>query len=91
VLHPGRRAPERGGAVNQAWRLQEREADQFAAELLMPEHLVRAAVLEHGGDLERLADRFDVSRKAMQTRLRWLGIAGHHTDQAGGVHRRSSR
>ncbi len=50
VLHPGRLAPERGGAVNEAWRLQEREADQFAAELLMPEALVHEAVLELGGD-----------------------------------------
>ena len=48
VLHPGRLAPERGGAVNEAWQLQEREADQFAAELLMPEGLVREAVVEVG-------------------------------------------
>ena len=87
VLHPARLAPERGGAVNEALRLQEREADQFAAELLMPEDLVRAAVLEHGGDVSRLADRFDVSRQAMQTRLRWLGIAGHHADRGAGVRR----
>ena len=90
VLHPGRLAPERGGAVNEAWRLQEREADQFAAELLMPEDLVRAAVVEHGGDVSRLADRFDVSRQAMQTRLRWLGIAGQRVDHAAGVRRRPS-
>jgi len=90
VLHPGRLAPERGGAVNEAWQLQEREADQFAAELLMPEDLVRAAVLEHGGDVARLADRFDVSLKAMQARLRWLGVGGHRTEHAGGVGRRRS-
>ena len=63
VLHPqaaGARARRR--PVNAAWRQQEREADQFAAELLMPEHLVREAVLELGADAARLADRFDVSR-----------------------------
>ena len=89
VLHPGRLAPERGGAVNAAWQLQEREADQFAAELLMPEDLVREAVHQHGGDVSRLADRFEVSRPAMQARLRWLGIAGHHADHGAGARRRS--
>jgi len=79
VLHPGRLAPERGGAVNEAWQEQEREADQFAAELLMPEDLVREAVVEHGDDASRLADRFDVSRQAMQTRMRRLGLGGHHS------------
>jgi Zn-dependent peptidase ImmA (M78 family) len=78
VLHPQRLAPERGGAVNAAWQGQEREADQFAAELLMPAALVREAVLEHGDDLRRLADRFDVSRKAMQVRLR--SLAAQRTD-----------
>jgi hypothetical protein len=76
VLHPHRLAPQRGGGGNAAWQAQEREADQFAAELLMPESLVREAVLLRGPDADRLADRFDVSRKAMQTRLRWLGLAG---------------
>jgi len=80
VLHPGRLAPERGGAVSIAWQLQEREADRFAAELLMPESLVREAVLENGGDADRLADRFEVSRRAMQARLRELGLAARRTD-----------
>ncbi len=80
VLHPQRLSPERGGAVNAALREQEREADQFAAELLMPEPLVREAVVQQGGDVERLAGRFDVSRQAMQTRLRRLGLGGHHSD-----------
>jgi hypothetical protein len=81
VLHPRRTAPERGGAVNAAWRAQEREADQFAAELLMPEPLVREAVVEHGLDAGRLADRFDASRQAMQVRLRTLGLAAHRADR----------
>lgn len=81
VLHPHRLAPERNGGVNAAWQSEEREADQFAAELLMPEHLVREAVLLHGADPVRLAERFEVSRRAMQARLKGLGLAGH----AGGL------
>jgi predicted transcriptional regulator len=88
VLHPGRLAPERGGLVNQAWKQQEREADQFAAELLMPEPLVREAVVELGADPGRLADRFDVSRKAMQVRLSGLGVSGHHAEHAPAARRR---
>ncbi len=80
VLHPHRLAPERNGGVNAAWQTEEREADQFAAELLMPEELVREAVLVHGADAARLSDRFEVSRQAMQARLRLLGLAGHAGD-----------
>ncbi len=79
VLHPERCRPERGGGVNEAGRMEEREADTFAAELLMPEHLVRDAVREQGLDVARLADRFEVSRKAMQTRLRGLGLMERHS------------
>jgi len=42
----------------------------------MPVRLVREAAVEHRGDVERLAGRFDVSRQAMQTRLRRLGLGG---------------
>ena len=80
VLHPERLRPERGGGVNAAWQAQEREADQFAAELLMPEDLVRQAVVEQGADASRLADRFDVSLAAMRTRLRHLGLGAQHRD-----------
>jgi hypothetical protein len=81
ILHPHRLAPQRGGDPgNTAWQQQEREADQFAAELLMPEDLVREAVVLHGADSARLADQFQVSRSAMQARLRWLGLAGHAGD-----------
>ena len=74
LLHPGRVTSERGGVTNQATARLEREADQFAAELLMPEHLVRQAVLDDGADARRLADRFDVSAQAMSLRLRHLGL-----------------
>jgi hypothetical protein len=80
VLHPERCRPERGGVVNEAGRMEEREADAFAAELLMPEHLVRDAVREQGLDVDRLADRFEVSRKAMQARLRHMGLVERHSD-----------
>jgi len=75
VLHPGRPRRERGGRVTEAGRMEEREADVFAAELLMPERLVREAVYEQGLDVSRLADRFLVSRTAMQHRLRFLGLS----------------
>ena len=75
VLHPGRPRLERGGRVTEAGRSEEREADAFAAALLMPEHLVREAVYEHGADVPRLADRFLVSSAAMQVRLRSLGLS----------------
>jgi Zn-dependent peptidase ImmA (M78 family) len=83
VLHPQRLAPNRGGDPgNAARQQQEHEADQFAAELLMPEDLVREAVVLHGPDAVRLADRFGVSRAAMQVRLRYLGLGSHHSGVA---------
>jgi predicted transcriptional regulator len=84
VLHADLQRPERGGRVNEAGRIVEREADAFAAELLMPEPLVRQAVVEHGADVARLADRFEVSRKAMETRLQWLDLAGRNADMPRG-------
>jgi IrrE N-terminal-like domain len=81
VLHPGRQRSERGGKVNEAGRVLEREADAFAAELLMPEDLVRQAVDEHGASPGRLSDRFEVSQQAMQTRLRRLGLAERQAER----------
>jgi IrrE N-terminal-like domain len=49
-------------------RTLEREANVFAAELLMPEPAVRAA-WEELGEVEACAVRFDVSPTAMQWRL----------------------
>ena len=66
---PGAERPERDGVATEAMRGEEREADLFAAELLMPEHLVREAVVEQGADVALLADRFQVSAKAMRLRL----------------------
>jgi len=80
LLHSGRVVSERGGATNRATARLEHEADLFAAELLMPEHLMRQAVLEDGADARRLADRFDVSAQAMSLRLRRLGLAERRSD-----------
>lgn len=62
---------------------QEREADQFAAELLMPEALLRELAeraqrdgYHHEGLAERLAMEMLVSRAAMLRRLRELRIVG---------------
>jgi Zn-dependent peptidase ImmA (M78 family) len=54
----------------------ETEANGFAADLLMPAHIVRFAVLEKGvTDLVRLANLFNVSQAAMRFRLINLGLA----------------
>lgn len=54
----------------------ETEANQFAADLLMPAKLVRYAVVTKGvRDLGRLANAFFVSQAAMGFRLRNLGLA----------------
>jgi hypothetical protein len=55
-------------------RTLEREANVFAAELLMPEPAVRAAWKELG-NVEACAARFDVSPTAMQWRLHNCGFA----------------
>ncbi|HMK91417.1 MAG TPA: ImmA/IrrE family metallo-endopeptidase [Thermoleophilia bacterium] len=80
MLHQGRAVNERAGARSEGTARYEREADQFAAELLMPEHLVRQAALEVGADPRLLADRFDVSVQAMSVRLRRLGLAERQSD-----------
>lgn len=77
LLHGQRAVAERGGATNAATAGYEREADQFAAELLMPAAFMRQAVLEDGLDVDRLADRFEVSVGAMRQRLRRLGLTSH--------------
>lgn len=49
----------------------EREANEFAAELLMPEEVIRRAEVNQ---LAELTGRFLVSRTALQVRLERLGI-----------------
>lgn len=54
----------------------ERDANRFAAELLMPSDAVRNAIMRLEGDdmIRQLADLFSVSRTAMGIRLKALGI-----------------
>src|SRR5690242_5272905 len=54
-------------------RALEREANVFAAELLMPERAIRAG-WEELGSVETLASRFDVSPSAMRWRLYSIGL-----------------
>jgi Zn-dependent peptidase ImmA (M78 family) len=54
-------------------RLRERQANRFAAELLMPEALVAAQIARHGPDAMALAEQFGVSDVAMGWRLVNLG------------------
>ena len=49
--------------------IREREANRFAAELLMPEDRVHAAVDAHGADVVQQAERFNVSALSMAWRL----------------------
>ena len=62
-------------------RAREREANHFAAELLMPEGLLAEYLDErpmnpsaYSRELRELADEFDVSKQAMDFRLRDLGF-----------------
>lgn len=52
----------------------EAEANQFAAELLMPETAVRAMYRVSGGQTGKLAAHFDVSAQAMERRLQELRL-----------------
>jgi hypothetical protein len=50
----------------------EREANLYAANLLMPLWLLTPAVQEWGRDIDRLSGLFEVSRKAMEIQLRYV-------------------
>lgn len=101
LMHPGRpviidklvrvnlRSPK---ATNQASSREEQEANRFAAELLMPEEMIREATANLVGDRElvsdrwlgqRLANLFDVSRQAMEYRLVNLGLLSPLALQSG--------
>ena len=53
---------------------QETQANNFAADLLMPLWMVQPIADHVGHDIERLIDIFGVSRQAMQIRLERFGI-----------------
>lgn len=65
-----------------ATRRREREANAFAAELLMPEERVRSIVEVRGADEVRLAEHFGVSALAMGWRLYNLGLRDDRPDPA---------
>jgi Zn-dependent peptidase ImmA (M78 family) len=72
--HEGRPAePELSPPLSEL-RQREREADAFARELLMPERLVAEQARATGCNLPLLAERFDVSAKAIRLRLRLMGM-----------------
>ncbi len=53
----------------------ERDANRFAAALLMPADAVKAVILRmEGANIERLAEVFQVSKTAMSIRLKALGV-----------------
>lgn len=74
VYHRADRAPD-GQSARQEW-----QANLFAAELLMPEELLRSKIIDEGYDLEdevdvsRLAVVLRVSEQAMSIRLTRLGV-----------------
>ncbi|MDR1509601.1 MAG: ImmA/IrrE family metallo-endopeptidase [Synergistaceae bacterium] len=55
------------------WNLEEKEANEFAARLLMPASLIRGAIDRGRVSIEELAEFFDVSEQAMMYRLKNLG------------------
>lgn len=59
----------------------EREADIFAATLLMPGPWVRQAFMDSQGNVASLAHMFNVSAPAMQLRLKELGLNGHNASR----------
>jgi DNA modification methylase len=65
-------AAARGGGGR--FKAREREVERFAAELLMPERFVRAAVRQYGTNIDQLRALFLVSRRSMEIRLRELGL-----------------
>jgi len=71
----------------------ERQADWFAAGLLMPEELVIRAVRQYDDiswkAINTLAAHFEVSRKAMQIRLQRLGLV-YVDDETGHIFRSRS-
>jgi Zn-dependent peptidase ImmA (M78 family) len=55
------------------WNSEEKQANAFAAQLLMPAMLIKQAINKGHNSVEELADLFKVSEQAMMYRLRNLG------------------
>jgi Zn-dependent peptidase ImmA (M78 family) len=56
------------------WNMEEKEANAFAAQLLMPASLIQGAGNAGRTSVEKLAELFEVSEQAMMYRLRILGF-----------------
>lgn len=69
LLHPEGRIWRTEWAADYEDRQREREADQFAAHLLMPENMVTTLAPHFRYDARKLARVFDVSLTAMEIRL----------------------
>jgi len=74
----------RDKASSQGVSLEEMEANLFAAELLMPEHLIKKDIehqreLSHSDEdmIRELAQEYEVSEHAMTIRLAYLGYMHH--------------
>lgn len=52
----------------------ETEANGFAAEILMPKEIVFSQHKEHGSNISKLAEHFQVSKMAMEIRLKSFGL-----------------
>ena len=63
-------------------QLIERQANRFAAELLMPEDLIRSEAARLGPECAVMAELFQVSTPAMGWRLYNLGLATTRPDQS---------
>ena len=61
--------------LNSFYRMEE-EADEFAAELLMPEFLLKKDFSLLNGDIEALAKKYEVSQQAMTIQLINLKLLG---------------
>lgn len=59
---------------NPIFKKAERHADIFAAEILMPAHMVKKAFYSKTQTVEELAELFQVSYQAMEIRLQELGL-----------------
>ena len=61
--------------LNRFHRMEE-EADEFAAELLMPDFILKQDYAELKGDIELLAKKYEVSQQAMTIQLINLKLLG---------------
>lgn len=63
-----------GNAADDTYRARETRANQFAAELLMPEKEFVKQWLSHKGDLDKICEFFGVSKSAAQWRAINTGV-----------------